>query len=130
MACVLVAWRQAAYMVQQFKSYLRPLRRRWGFSQKELAFLIGSNDNSGISRLEGLKTIPSVKVVFACALIFNTAPIKLFPGLFSEIEASVFARANELYDDLQGSPSETTRIKLDFLEELLARLERRRNPAT
>jgi hypothetical protein len=66
-------------------------------------------------------------VVFACAVIFNTAPVKLFPGIFSDVEASILTRVNELYDDLQGDPSETTRIKLDFLEELLTRLERRRN---
>ena len=35
-------------------------------------------------------------------------------------------RVNELYDELQGTPSKTTRMKLDFLEHLVARLEKER----
>ena len=113
-------------MVQRFKSYLRPLRRRWGFSQKELASIIGMKTVKSISRIEEFKRIPSLRTAFACGIIFHIAPVKLFPGVFSEVEQSVLARASELYDDLQGNPSKTTRVKLDFLETLIARLEARR----
>jgi hypothetical protein len=47
----------------------------------------------------------------------------LFPHLHSEIRNEVMHRVIELYDELQGDPSKETRIKLDFLETVLTRLE-------
>jgi DNA-binding XRE family transcriptional regulator len=113
-------------MVQRFQSYLRPLRRRWGFTQGELAFLIGYETGKSISRIEALQQTPTLNAALSCAVIFNTAPVKLFPGALSDAEQRVFARASELYEELQGDSSKTTRIKLDFLEVLLARLESKR----
>jgi DNA-binding XRE family transcriptional regulator len=114
-------------MVQRFQSYLRPHRRRWGFTQGELAFLIGYETGKSISRIESLKQKPTLDAALSCGVIFNTAPVKLFPGTLSDAEQRVFARASELYEELQGDPSKTTRIKLDFLEVLLARLESKRS---
>jgi DNA-binding XRE family transcriptional regulator len=113
-------------MVQRFQSYLRPFRRRWGFTQKEVAFLLGHKTGKTVSQIEALKQTPTLHEAFSCAIIFNTAPIKLFPGSLAEAEQQVAARAGELYEELQGDPSKTTRLKLDFLEELLARLDRTR----
>ncbi|MDA9475070.1 hypothetical protein XI03_11275 [Bradyrhizobium sp. CCBAU 65884] len=59
-------------------------------------------------------------------LIFNMPALELFPGLMSELRATIRARANELYEELQGDPSNTTRLKLDFLERLLERVETKR----
>jgi transcriptional regulator with XRE-family HTH domain len=110
-------------MIQKFRSYLRPIRRRWGFTQRELAFLIGYQTGKSISLIEALKQAPTAEAAFACAVIFNSPPKKLFPGIFAEVEHDVRERANRLYEDLQGHPSKTTRLKLDFLETLLARLQ-------
>jgi DNA-binding XRE family transcriptional regulator len=114
-------------MVQRFKSYLRPVRRRWGFTQAELAFLLGFRTGKSIFRIEALKQTPTLGVALSSAMIFNTAPVKLFPGAIFDAEQLILARARELYDQLQGDPSKATRIKLDFLEALLARLEQRRS---
>ena len=113
-------------MDPRLKSYLRPLRRRWGFTQRELAFLIGTKSSTVISRIEGLQRLPSLGAAFACAVIFGTPPLEVFPGFHSEVQKAVLSRANELYEQLQGNASKTTRIKLDFLETLLARLEQER----
>ena len=112
-------------MVQHFKSYLRPVRRSWGFTQKELAFLLGFKTGKAVSRIEAVKQTPTLTATLSCAVIFNAAPVKLFPGLLSDVEQAVLARAREMYDELQGQPSKATRLKLDFLEALLARLEMR-----
>jgi transcriptional regulator with XRE-family HTH domain len=112
-------------MVQRFKSYLRPVRRRSGFTQVELAFLLGFRTGKNISRIEALKQTPTLSVALASAIIFNTAAGKLFPGAIFDAEQLILARARELYDQLQGNPSKATRIKLDFLEALLARMEQR-----
>jgi DNA-binding XRE family transcriptional regulator len=110
-------------MVQRFQTYLRPSRRRWGFTQAELALLIGYKTGKSISRIEALKQMPTLNAALSCAVIFNTEPTKLFPGAVYGIEQLVLDRANELYLQLQGDPSKTARIKLDFLEVLIARLE-------
>jgi transcriptional regulator with XRE-family HTH domain len=111
-------------MNQRLKSYLRPFRRRHGLTQRELAFLIGAKGGTVVSRIERLKRSPSFAWICACALVFGTRALDLFPGLFLEIRESLRHRANELYEELQGNPSKTTRAKLDFLEEVLARLEK------
>lgn len=112
-------------MDQRLKSYLRPHRRRWGFTQQEIAFLIGIKSSTSISRIERLKRIPTFEVAFALGLIFGAAPGELFPANLMDVQQSVLHRANELYEQLQGDASKRTRIKLDFLEALLARLEQR-----
>ena len=110
-------------MDQPLTAYLRPLRRRYGFTQEELAFLIGIKSRTAVSRIEGSKRKPSLAAVYICALLFNTPPPHLFPDLMSELHEALLRRANELYEELQGNPSKTTRIKLDFLEQLLARFD-------
>ena len=111
-------------MNQRVKAYLRPLRRRFGLTQRELAFLIGAKSAAVISRIERLKRAPSLAWTRAFVLIFDTRALELFPELFSDVRDGVRRRARELYDELQGDPSKTTRAKLDFLEEVLTRLER------
>jgi transcriptional regulator with XRE-family HTH domain len=111
-------------MAQRLKTYLRTLRRRSGLTQRELAFLLGLKGGSAVSRMEGLKRVPTLIWTRACVLIFGTRALELFPSLFAEVREAVRSRANELYMELQGNPSKTTRAKLNFLEEVLARLER------
>jgi hypothetical protein len=66
-------------------------------------------------------------VTVACALVFGIALPDLFPHLHSQIHDDVLRRVSELYDELQGNPAKETRIKLDFLETVLTRLEVNRN---
>ena len=105
------------------KAYLRPLRRQSGLTQRELAFLIGAKAGTTISRIERLKQAPSLERAHALALIFGIRAVEVFPGFFSEIHEALRARTNELYEELQGNPSKTTKVKLDFLEDVLARLD-------
>jgi hypothetical protein len=87
-----------------------------------LAFLIGAKSGTVISRIEGVRRPPTLAAIFACAIIFGKSPSELFPGLLSQIHDDVLRRVRDLYDELQGNPSKETRIKLDFLETVLARL--------
>jgi transcriptional regulator with XRE-family HTH domain len=110
-------------MDHRIKSYVRPLLRRWGLTQKELAFLIGSGSAGVISRIEGFKRAPSLAATFAFVVFFDMPPKELFPELHARVRDAVLGRAYELYESLQGNPSRTTRMKLDFLEEAVARIE-------
>jgi transcriptional regulator with XRE-family HTH domain len=111
-------------MTKRLKTYVRPARRRSGLTQRELAFLVGVKDGAAVSRMERLKRVPSLLWTRACALVFDIPAAQLFPQMFREIHEVVRRRANDLYEELQGNPSKATRLKLDFLEELLARLDR------
>jgi transcriptional regulator with XRE-family HTH domain len=113
-------------MVQRLKIYLRTLRRRSGLTQREFAFLLGLKHGATVSRIERLQRAPSLVWARASVLVFGTRARELFPGLFSEVHEAVLRRATELYEELQGNPSKTTRAKLDFLEEVLARLDEER----
>ena len=110
-------------MERPLKSYLRTFRRRWGLTQRELAFLIGVESATTVSRLEQLKRSPSLGSALGCLIVFETTAVEIFPALFAEARETVRERANELYQELQGDPSATTRIKLDFLENFLARAD-------
>src|SRR5262249_47166206 len=89
--------------------------------QKELAFLIGAESATTVSRVEQLKRLPNLATAVACLILFDTSAFEIFPGLFSEIREGVRERANDLYEELQGDGSASTRTKLDFLESVLAR---------
>jgi transcriptional regulator with XRE-family HTH domain len=112
-------------MDQRIISYLRPLRRRWGLTQKELAYLIGAKSAGVISRIEGLRRVPSSAAALACEIIFDTPPIELFPEHFLALHQGILDRVNNLYEELQGNPSKVIRAKLDFLEEVMARAHTR-----
>jgi transcriptional regulator with XRE-family HTH domain len=113
-------------MKRRLGCYLRPYRLRWGFTQQELAFLIGAKRRKYIAYLEGSRRNPRLSVVFALHVVFGTRSRELFPGLCAEVEDAVIARAYDLYERLQGNPSKTTRVKLDFLEEMFARARKKK----
>src|ERR1700731_3367423 len=87
-------------MDHRIKTYVRPLRRRWGLTQRELALLIGAKTGTSVSRIEWGKRTPSFAATFACAIVLGTAPPELFPGLVSRIHDEVLRRARELYEEL------------------------------
>ena len=110
-------------MAQRLKVYLRTFRRRSGLTQREFAFLLGLKHGAAVSRIERSKRVPSLVWARASVLVFGTRARELFPGIFSEVHEAVLRRVYELYEELQGNPSKATRAKLDFLEEVLDRLE-------
>jgi len=111
--------------MKRLDCYLHTHRRQWGLTQEELAFLLGSKSASVISRLERREHDPSLKAAFACQVIFGVAPDELFPKLYVEVEDAVMRRAHELHERLQGTPSKTTRAKLELLEDALRRASER-----
>jgi transcriptional regulator with XRE-family HTH domain len=106
-------------MDHRLKSYLRTFRRRFGFTQRELAFLIGIDSRTAVSRIERSKRKPSLEALVVSGFIFGASPLELFPTIITELHSAALERAIVLYEELQGDPSRTTRAKLDFLEKFL-----------
>src|SRR5262249_37712646 len=116
-------------MDQRLISYIRPLRRRWGLTQTELALLIGAKTGGVVSRIEAVKRFPTLAATFSCELIFDTPSLDLFADVFVDVHKSLILLTNELSGALQGSTLKTPPDKLDFLAQVFGRREARRPPA-
>ena len=110
-------------MVTNLDCYLKPYRRRWGLTQKELAILLGFQTGAVVSRLERVLRHPTLETAYAVEIILGTPPAELFPGLYGRVRKQVIARARTYYDELQGTPSKSTQLKLDFFEEIFTKWE-------
>jgi transcriptional regulator with XRE-family HTH domain len=110
-------------MKKKLDSYLLSHRRRCGFSQGELSYLLGYKDQSHISRLEKGKRDPNLFIVLACQILFDAPPAEIFPGLFERAEEEVLTRAYELHQQLEDNPSKEARLKLNALDAAFDRRE-------
>lgn len=102
-------------------SYFRTYRKRSGFSQDEVAFLLGNQSGTRVSRYERFARQPSLRTVFAYEVIFGAPVRHLFAGFYQKVEKATVARARLLADKLStANPDRTTARKLRTLKELLA----------
>ena len=92
---------------------LKPNRKRSGFTQKELAFLLGNSNDSAISRYEGGERKPDLKTALAFKFVFGCNIRDLFPGVHAEVFAQVKERAKRLSEEVEGQgDSAKTKYKL------------------
>jgi transcriptional regulator with XRE-family HTH domain len=118
-------------MVPRIISYLRTYRKRGGLTQDEMAFLLGYQSGTKISRFERLARQPNLETALACQVVFGIPAHKLFPGMFAEVEKTVTERARLLSNRLQakrGQHHSGPRHKLAILSAIVA--GRKQRPAT
>jgi hypothetical protein len=84
---------------------------------------VGLGSSTVISRIENGHRPPQLAAAIACELIFGMSLTDMFAVSHADLAPAVLERARILYDDLQGVPGKETKVKLDFLEGVLARLE-------
>jgi len=113
-------------MSPRLPSYFKTFRLRSGLSQKELAFLIACKNGTYVSRIERGKRQPTLEATLAYMIMFDTPPPDVIPAVWEELEASILARAEQLYRDLHGRPSHANFAKLKTLKQILSRDERTR----
>lgn len=77
-------------------NYLRAHRKRLALSQDEMAFLLGMQDGTNVSRNERFARVPSLEAALAYEVIHGKPARELFAGLFENIEQEVTARAATL----------------------------------
>jgi transcriptional regulator with XRE-family HTH domain len=107
----------------KLRNYLRTYRRRWHLTQEELAFLIGYEAESIISRFEREERTITLAVASACQTIFGVEPKELFPALVESVDEAVVQRMHELRERLvQSKVSQKTLAKLELLQEALGRI--------
>lgn len=81
---------------QPLSNYLRTHRKRAGLSQDDVAFLLGCQSGTKVSRYERFVRQPSLETVFACEVIFGVPARELFAGLFDQVEHRTKRQAKRL----------------------------------
>ena len=70
-----------------------------------MAFLVGCEDGSTVSRYELGTREPNLRTAFACQVAFGVAAHELFPGIYEEVEKQVQEQARLLSEQPQASRS-------------------------
>jgi transcriptional regulator with XRE-family HTH domain len=105
---------------QPLKNYLRTVRRRYGFSQDEIALLLGATSGTKVSRYETFTRLPSISTVFAYEVIFGAAARDLFAGAYQDVRCAVVSRARLLMESLDNGTADPEILrKVEFLRDLV-----------
>jgi hypothetical protein len=86
---------------------------------------LGCKTAGVISRIEKKLRPPTLKIVIGCFVIFGTPAAEVFPDISRTVEADVMERVWELYEKVQGDSSRKTRTKIELLESVIERTERK-----
>jgi len=85
-------------------NYLRTYRKRVGFDQGEVAFLLGAMSGSKTCRYERRFRLPPLRSCLGLEVIFQTPVRQLFAGVYREVEKEVASRAETLIRFLAKKP--------------------------
>ena len=80
---------------------LKAIRKRYGLSQSDVAFLVDGSGKGQVSRHERDGVVPGLQTALALQIIFGVPPQELFPNLCESIEQLVGARLRELISELR-----------------------------
>lgn len=108
-------------MSQPFSNCLRVERKRSGFSQEELAHLLGFTVASAVSRFERGEREADLRTAFAYAVVFDRPVKELFPAVHADAIRLTAERGASIAERLRRSEqSNRTSYKLQRLEALIA----------
>jgi transcriptional regulator with XRE-family HTH domain len=106
-------------MSAPLENYLRTYRKRSGFSQDEVAFLLGSASGQRVSRYECRARRPTLETALAYEAIFQVPVSALFAGLYQKVERETSSRAQALARKLADAERhEATLHKMALLDAL------------
>lgn len=82
---------------------MRVLRRRMGLSQRELAYILGYDSDSHISRIENGSRNPTLAEVLAIELVFGVPAVAVFPDIRHAVGIGLRNRLKWLTANLRQS---------------------------
>jgi transcriptional regulator with XRE-family HTH domain len=104
-------------MSHKLQNYLRTYRKRSNLSQDEVAFLLGCQSGTKVSRYERHARKPNLETLFAYELVFNAPARELFAGVYQKVEKRIANRAQLLTRNLsRATPTPMATRKLQILE--------------
>jgi DNA-binding XRE family transcriptional regulator len=78
-----------AYLFMHHKKLVCRLQRyrlHWSFSLTALAKLLGGFNHTHFARIEAGEGVPSLKLAFACQVLFGVPLDIMFPHIYAEVE--------------------------------------------
>src|SRR5262245_28998626 len=104
-------------MPNKLQNYLRTYRKRSSLSQDEVAFLLGSETGTKISRYERSTRKPNLETILAYVVVFGTPGHELFAGTYEKVQKKIKNRAHLLIRKLsRATPTAMATRKLQILE--------------
>jgi transcriptional regulator with XRE-family HTH domain len=64
-------------------------RKRMGFTQKQVAALLGQRDTSMISHYEHGRALPPLPVALGLEIIYRTPVAFLFPAMYNDLKQTI-----------------------------------------
>ncbi len=105
-------------------NYVRAHRKRRGFSQEEIAFLLGCQCGAHVCQYERYRRNPSRDTAWGYEIIFGGTSRELFAGDYRKIEDLVARRAKRLIDRLlKEEQTKLTARKIEALTAVFHRLK-------
>lgn len=106
---------------RKHRTYLRVYRRRAGLSQEDVAYLLGIQARTGVSRHELADSIPVLEVLLAYEAIYGACTGDLYKGLRQQVVQDTTLRAQGLIKRLQLRPQSKERDrKIAFLARVVS----------
>ncbi len=75
--------------LKQKRNDLVLYRRRMGFSQKQVARLLGHRDTSMVSHYEHGRALPPIAMALSLEIIYRVPVAFLFPGMYDELKRRI-----------------------------------------
>jgi transcriptional regulator with XRE-family HTH domain len=86
-------------------------------SQDEVAFLLGCQNGTKVSRYERFARKPSVETIFAYEVVFGASARELFDGAYQKVEKRIMNRAQLLARKVNlATPDKMVTRKLQILK--------------
>ena len=105
----------------KLENYIVTHRKRSGLSQREVAFLLGCQSGTKVSRYELFRRKPTLEGALACEVVFGVSVRELFAGVYQKVERGVVRRARRLEVQVINGRGHGPRAqKLAFLKALTA----------
>jgi len=89
----------------RLENYLRAYRKKAGLSQRDVAVLLGGEDNAHISRYEKRHRLPSLETALAYEVILGVPVSELFAGIRESIKKMIEKRRLKLRTSLENRVS-------------------------
>jgi transcriptional regulator with XRE-family HTH domain len=102
---------------------VRVLRRRLGLTQRELAYLIGYDSDSQLSRIENGSRHPRLTEMLILELVLGLPALTVFPEIRQSVDREMSSRIRSLLRDVSrtdGRKTPRVSYKNAQLERLLA----------
>jgi transcriptional regulator with XRE-family HTH domain len=98
---------------------LRGERNAWGFTQKELASLLGYRSTDRLSRVERALKRPGIRIVVGSHILFGWSIEHLFKNLYDAIEEHVVREAYLLHERLKADDRPKAKRKCELLTRVI-----------